>query len=332
MKKTKMIITGVAAGLILPLSVAGCAGTDSAATDTQDQTTAAVETTTSAEVTTTAETTTAQGANAESQAEILRSVYDIYTDDDSEYSEYKELLQGYYDDVTFEEELSDEKITITINADDNEYVESGTWEFVQDGDYLTYKGKDDDITGIQLYDFLTKAVGEALGEDPVLFPSYIYGLRLGKADNNYISETSESDGTLFKIYDAGAYDMSDIDDMYITEEIAKENISEPSGDDSFTSIPIGKIRFVAHGLKDNMSVAIGEYGENTKKSYDSLVNALNVLKPEGYEAFLEAFDEFKVVEGEGFSSTTEPDDETKEYLGIEDEEGNFKYLVVTFGE
>ena len=266
----------------------------------------------------------------EQAADVLSSVYENYVKEGSEYDEYKKSMAENFDGVTFTEELDGNTIRISIDST-NEYVESGSWEFVQDGDYLTGKSGPEDYSGSILFDFFIKPVGETLGMDPVLYSSYLYGLQILHSENDYyIIETDDEGNSSYWLYDAAPYEMTEIDDMYITEEIANEYMYEPSEDDTFYSMPIGKIRFVAHGNNEAMTMAIGEYEENTEKSFESLVNAVRAINPPGAQAFLDGCTELADAEGDGYRIAAGIDDDIKDYLGINKNTEGFSFYTVWF--
>jgi len=251
----------------------------------------------------------------------------------SEYDTYRQMVRETYQGVTFTEGMADNAIEISI-ASDNEYVEAGTWRIVQDGDYLTMEIAGSDLTGTVLFSWLLPAVAESLGMDATLYPCYVQGLLVTGASNDYVSATQLEDGaTLYRLYDAGAFDMPGIDDLYVTEQIAESwltSVADSDANDHFFSLPLGKIRLVAHGDANSMTVAVGEYGGNTDKTYQSLVNAISHLKPKGYDSFLSAFTSLAKVSGKGYKVTFGLDAKTKEYLGITDDYDDYSFVVVKF--
>jgi len=272
----------------------------------------------------------AEDASSDDKGSMLQRIYENFVKEGSGFDEYRQMMGQYYEDVAVTDKLEDDRIIITIDST-NEYVPGGTWEFIQDGDYLTCRIGAEDYFGSVLFVYFEDAVGEALGMAD-LYTSYIQGLEVLEKENDYvISEQEENGITLKKLYDAGAFEMSGIEEMYVTEEVAQSYFFETTEDDSFFSMPIGEIRFVAHGNKDSMKMAVGEYGENTDLTLQSLINAVQVIHPAGWEEFLDAFTGLREMEGENYKVTFEMDDETKEYLGIGDETDNFSFCMVVFG-
>ena len=330
MKKLTRVMAGIMAGAVIPLTLAGCSA-QAPSTET---------TTTTAAADTQNETTAAESTAAVSSSDAVKNVYDSLTKGGSDYTKYLESIKSIAPDVVFEEKLDGDKIVISTEGTSDGLLEPGSCEFVQDGDYLTLKSAAGDLFGAGLFNYVVSAVGDALKMDPVLYPSYVNGAMLLQKDNKYASMTNESDGSmLYKIYDAASFEMSDIDDMYVTEELIKEYTPEQDSNttDTFVALPVGKIRFVAHGDKENMVMAVGEYENYTDTSYKSLMNGVNALQPKGFEAFAEAFTEeaFKAqkdMEGNGYKVSFSVVDDMREYLGIKDEDNNFKFVVVEFGE
>jgi hypothetical protein len=262
--------------------------------------------------------------------ETLDAVYQGFIEEGSDFDDYKQSVEEYYDDASVTTDLTEKGFKITV-AGSGEYIEPGSWEFVVDGDYLTIHVAEDDISGIVFFDYLFEPVAEVLGMDGDLYPSYIHCIQATHAESPYCTTKQLEDGSsILALYIAAPFEMAGIDDIYVTEQVAQEFLFAAEGDDNFYSIPIGKIRFIAHGTADAMTVSIGEYGGNTKRSYDSLVNALKVIKPAGYESFLKAFKEFKGIEGKGFSASAGIDEEAKTYLGISDEDEHYSFYTIRF--
>lgn len=332
MKKITRIMAGIMAGAVIPLTLAGCAAQDSS----KETTTTVEETTSSVTEETTADVTVA----TVSSEDAIKAVFENFTKEGSDYSEYKETMKEMYPDVKFEEKLEDGKITVSTPGSNDGLLQAGSCEFVQDGDYITLKNPKDDLFGAGMLAYLIPAVGEAMKMDPFIYDSYISGSMILGENNEYVSVTDEADGSkTYKIYDVGSFDMKGLEDMHITEKIVEEYKPEElsEGVDAFIAIPMGRIRFVAHGNQDDMTIAVGEYEKLTDNAYKSIVNGVKTLQPKGYEKFLEAFTEDafkeqKELTGEGYEVYYEIKDEDMESLGIEDEEENFNFVVVDFGE
>ena len=269
-------------------------------------------------------------AGDSSSAAPLQEIYSSFTAEGSDYSDYKKMMAEYYEDVTFSDALEDDRFVVTIDSS-NEYMESGSWEFVQEGDYLVLRAGEEDFLGNMLFEFVIEPVGEALGMDPVLYPSYIHGLTVLNMESDWLITGNEDGNNVYRLYDAAAFEMNGIDEMYLTEEAANDYLMQASGDDSYYSLPVGKIRFAGHGNEDAMTLAIGEYGENTDLSLQSLINAVKVIQPAGYQAFLDTFTELSEMEGDSFRVIKGIDEETREYLGIDETAEAYSFYTIIFG-
>ena len=263
--------------------------------------------------------------------EVLGKIYENCLKDGSKYLEWKNMLETSYEDTSVSESLNGDKLIISVESK-NEYVEEGDFEFIQEGDYLTYKINNMNFTGYMLAEAIKDAVGESLPMDKDIFSSYLNGLQILEINNDYYSEEQGSNDTSYRIYDVGEYDMKEIDEMYVTEDLAKQYLIMGEGDDHFFSLPLGYIRFVAHGNEEKMDMAIGQYDELGELAYKSLVNAITEIKPKGYEEFLANFDDFREFDSPDYHASYQLDDETKDNLGIEGDISKYKFYVIHFGE
>ena len=273
----------------------------------------------------------ASGGSADGTSAVLKAVYENYVKAGSEYDNMKNMYKEYYPDMAFKETLDGDSMTIEITGNEDM---NGSWTFKQEGDYITHTAKADDYFSYSLFSYFYDAVAAAVGADKELFNGYVQGLVALELENPYISiETDGENGSSYKLYDAGAYDMKELDDMYVSEEFAEQYLTPVGEDDHFTALPIGKISVVSHGNKDSMDIAVAEYGGFTDdKGYKSLINTVKNLKPGGYKKFLEQCKALEDMEGDGFTVTTSPDAATMEHLGITEPNDNYKYVVVHFGE
>ena len=67
-------------------------------------------------------------------SERLRGIFEALTAPDSDYTQSKQSMAEYYPEVEYSEELGTDRFTISVKANGNEYVQDGSWEFVEDVD------------------------------------------------------------------------------------------------------------------------------------------------------------------------------------------------------
>ena len=256
----------------------------------------------------------------------LEAVFAELTKEDSAYTEYK----SYYETATFTETLEDGKIVISAHGD-GEYDPNGTWEFVQDGDYITYHEESStDFFGTMLFIYLSNAVAESLDMDPDLFTGYLNGLSILEIKSDYYSQKTNEDGSVdLKMYMAQPFEMKELDEMYINETVLAD--SEPL-DDTYRSNTnsIGKVASIANGTKTNYELIMIEYGELDDLAVKSAKSIVGAHQPEGYEKFVEDFTAFEDTETDEYTVNANPaDEDLGDYAGqIKD---GCVCAVITFG-
>ena len=155
-------------------------------------------------------------------SDMLQGVYNELTADYSAYGEFKR----YY--VKYSEELGEDRFTVTLDSS-SEYVESGSWSFVDEGNALTTTIANDDYTGMGLVLNVVDAVALYNGMNSGLAVSYVNGLGTLGVNNDAFSMTENADGTItFRIGAGGAWDMKELDQMVITEDTL---YADPLGED-----------------------------------------------------------------------------------------------------
>lgn len=297
-------MTAAALSLVLLLALAACGGQSA---PTQEET-----------------------AGSNSSADTLKGIYDALVAPDSDYSENKAMMAEFYPELECSETLGDDRITLSFQANGNEYYTDGTWEFVQDGDRLTATFADDDYTGVMNVMYVADAIGAYFGMETELVSGYLNGLgALGIESENFtMSDDAAAGTTTCSLNIAGPWDMKELDQMVLTEAILD---AEPL-DDDYTSQggSVGKIRYLANGNVNGYTVLLSEYGEPDDAAYQSLVNLVTLRKPAGYEAFLSDFTELKALETDDYTVDLAPDDETiSEIMGERNDK--FSYILVRFG-
>ena len=262
-------------------------------------------------------------------SEMLKSIYDALLSEKSDFSQGKAIYAEYYPETKYDAELTDEAITISISG--NEYMEDGSWTFVEDGDYLTITIPSDDFSGYMQARNILNAVGICYDMDSHLLNGYINGLSAKDLENKYfvIKNDEENKTAAISIYAAGPYDMKELDEMILD----KDSLDfEPLTEDFLSQASsVGKVFMLANGNADDLKILVGEYGELDNVAYQSLVNVVNVLQPKGWEAFASEYKELADAETAAYSVKLNPGEEAVREM-IEEDRTGWSFILTHFGE
>lgn len=263
-------------------------------------------------------------------SERLRGIFEALTAPDSDYTQSKQSMAEYYPEVEYSEELGTDRFTISVKANGNEYVQDGSWEFVEDGDYLTAELRNDDFAGAMYLMIVGDAIGEYFGMEPELVTGYMNGVSILEIENDNFSATEdEASGTVScRLNISGPWDMKELDSMVLNEEIMD---SEPLTSEFVSQTgSVGRIRMIANGSVDDYTMLFAEFGGLDDVAYQSVVNMVSLRKPAGWEAFVADFTELKALETENYSVTIDPDAAVVEEM-MGEKSDRFSYLLVRFG-
>lgn len=260
--------------------------------------------------------------------QTVMGIYDALLAEGSSYNEMKTTYAEYFPDAVFEETLNDDGFTLSIG--NTEYMD-GSWTFTRDGDYLTSAFAGDDMNGLTMTLYVVRAVSDCLGMTTELINSYVNGLAaLGIESDSFIMTRDEADGTSHvRIYIAGPWDMKELDEMVFDER------SLPYGSLNENSISlgggIGKLMMVANGSAEDVTILLGEYGALDELAYRSMINAVKVLQPVGWEDFTANYTELADAGAEGWSVRLNAD---KAAVGeiIGDARDSYSYAIMHFGK
>ena len=266
----------------------------------------------------------------EGPSETLQGIYEALTAPDSDYSENKAMFAEYYPELEYTETLGEDRITLSLRANGNEYFTDGSWDFVQDGDRLTAAFSDDDYTGVLNVLYVADAIGTYFGMETEVVSGYLNGLGvLGIESENFSMTEDEAAGTTTcSLNIAGPWDMKELDQMVLDEAVLD---AEPL-DDTFTSQggSVGRIRYLANGNADGYTVLLAEHGGLDDVAYQSIVNLVTLRMPAGWEAFLADFTALADLETDDYVVVLDPDDDTiAEIMGERNDK--FSYALVRFG-
>lgn len=269
------------------------------------------------------------GGQESGASDTLKGIYDALVAPDSDYSEGKAMSAEYYPDVEYTETLQSDRITLSVNANGNEYVEDGSWDFVEDGGYLTAVISEGEYTGVMNVRSVGVAIGTYFGLDPDLVGGYLNGLGMSglESDNFSATEDEAAGTTTYKFSIAGPWEMKELDQMLLNEEILD---AEPLGEEFISQGgSVGKIQYLANGSAESYTALFAEYGEADDIAYQSIVNLITLRKPAGYEAFLADFTELKPLETDDYLVDLDPDDAVIEEIMNQRNE-KYSYVLVRF--
>ena len=277
-KYSKKLICGlIAAGMIaaiMPMS--GCESKD---TDNAQSQTSSEESTVEFDAANQSSETASESAPADAEQGTLQAVLDALVKEGSSYAQMKTL----YPTASFTEKIDGNKLVISAKGEE-EYEPNGTWEYVKDGDFITYhNGDSSDYTGSFIFMYVIEAVADSLGMNSKLLTGYLNGVSVLNIESDYYKQTENEDGTSdLKLYMAAPFEMKELDQMYVTEELLAD--SELLTDE-FTSRAnsVGKISILSNGNKSSLKILIKEYEKLDDLAVKSVVNTVNAYKPDGYE-------------------------------------------------
>ena len=262
-------------------------------------------------------------------SEMLKKIYDALLSEESDFSKGKAIYAEYYPETKYEAELTDEAITISISG--NEYMEDGSWTFVEDGDYLTITIPSDDFSGYMQARNILNAVGICYDMDSHLLNGYINGLSAKDLENKYfvIKNDEENKTGAISIYAAGPYDMKELEEMILD----KDSLDfEPLTEDFLSmASSVGKVFMLANGSVDDLKILVGEYGELDDLAYQSLMNVVNVLQPKGWETFASEYKELADAQTDAYTVKLNPSEEEVHEM-IEEDRTGWSFILTHFGE
>ena len=265
---------------------------------------------------------------AAEQNGIVQGVFDALLAEGSDYQQSKAANMEWYPEIKFEETLAEDGFTLGISG--SEYLD-GSWTFTLDGDYLTSTFPLDDYNGFGMATIVLRAVGEYYGMNTSLLFGYIAGLgNMGLENKYFIMEDNEAAGTrTIKIYAAGAYDMAELDQMVINETALP--FGPLTQDFNSMSANSGKIIMVVNGSINYATILLGEYGGLDDLAYQSIINAMNILQPRGWEDFVANYTELKDAETDQYTVTVNAQEEAVREIIDEPREGD-QWVIIRIGD
>ena len=252
---------------------------------------------------------------------LMQELLDTVKNGDS-YNEWKAAFTA----TTFEEKLEGDSIIFSFKGEEGI---NGDYAFTQDGDYIVNTSDEGDYTAYTLMMDLKDALAKHYGASNMLWSGYLAATANSDLENKYyITETADGK-TESKLYAAEAWDMSGLDDIYVDEKTLEnyDTLNEPSFN---LHVNCGKIMLTTFKSDDQLTMIVGEYGENTELTRKSVLSLVNKAQPKGYEAFAADFTEVKAIESEDYTVTLGVPEEIAAEHSYPNEEG-YSYITVVFG-
>ena len=262
------------------------------------------------------------GNGGEVDSALLQGIFEKLQTNKS-YTDWK----NNFNSTTFEEKLDGNMILISAEGD--EYV-NGDFTFTLKGDYLVGKATNVDFMTYTFMTFLKEAVADYYGMNNTLMSGYLAGLTNLGQDNKYFITKESKNKAVYKLYVAGAWDMQGLDGMYVNDAAVIE-VSPLGENDTPMYFNSGKVTVATFGSAKDFEMVVGEYGENTALSYQSILAVVKALQPEGYKAFMDSFTELKEVSGDGYTVSSGISKEVSENHTVNEVTG-YSYVTVSFAD
>ena len=260
-------------------------------------------------------------------SEAVTDVFDALLATGSDYNKAKAINTEYFPDTQYEEKLDGDGFTIAVRG--NEYA-NGAWRFTRDGDALTATISNGGSESVMVI-YVVKAVADYLGMNGSVAMGYVNGLSMLELnDDDFAMIPDEATGTTdVRINIAGPWAMKALDQMVIDERslfygaLAEESASIAAN--------IGKVMMVANGSADDVTILLGEYGELDDTALKSLVNAVGILQPAGWEDFTANYTQLADAQAGGYTVRLNVDAATVGEI-IEDAPEGYSFAVAHFGK
>ena len=262
--------------------------------------------------------------------DCMQKIYDSLTKEGSQFSKNKKEMEELLGDtLTYSAAISGNAITITAVGKDAYAESSGSWDYILEGDYLTYKPKEGDYQGDAYFTFLIDAVADYLGMDSDLVNGYIIGINVKNLSSEYYSVEKDAEGnvTKLKLYVGGTYDMKELDGFYLDADSL--DIFGTLDESSISGIAhIGKVMLYVSGKKNSVEFFIGEHDALTNLAYQSILETVKTMQPVGYEEFLENYKELSEVSTDTYQVSYVTD--TAELPEALQDESHYKFIRLHF--
>ena len=255
-------------------------------------------------------------------SDTLKDVYEALIADGSAFSRTQNVYRDSDDGSSLEAVLEDDSIIITSTErnEDSGVLESETWTFVREGDWLTVVLKPEESAYGGIAPMVLDAALAAHGVNPNLFAGALNAMPELRS-RYYAVEESDTE-TKVRINIVGPYeiDLDALSKMPLTEEHLREQGWTPLGEDYDASdITFGKVWVRCFGNAEGVEISVLEYGELDELALESVISVVKVLQPQGWEAFVAGYTELKDADEADYVAMVEPDDDEELFIILRDD-------------
>ena len=254
-------------------------------------------------------------------SDALRAVYDAMLADGSSFSRTRNVIRDFDDGSSLEVVLEDNGISITETEwnEDSGVLESETWRFVQEGDWLTVTlGAEDNAYG-GMASVVLDAVLSAQGVNPNLFIGALNAMPELRSQYYLVEEGETETKVSINIAAPCELDMEALSELALTEDHLRENgWTALTEDYDAPSIYFGKVQVRCFGNEDGVEISVLEYGGLDELALKAVVSAVRVLQPQGWETFISSYTELKDADGTDYVAMVDPEDDEELFIILRD--------------
>ena len=243
------------------------------------------------------------------ETDEVKGIFRTLLSEGTSYSEAKAFYQQYFPASRFVETLKGESFTISVSG--NDYM-NGSWTFVKEGDYLTVTMNRNDLSGKSMVSYVLNAVGKYYGVNTSLLNGYIAGLSILGLENPYLlTETDTAAGTTKISISMESFDMFELEEMELTEDVLARYGFGPLGEDYISrTAAFGKLNIYAGGTVNDAVVLLSEYEALDDQAYQAILSLLATLQPVGWEDFAADYTSLRNAKTANISVSLNVDDAT----------------------
>lgn len=237
-------------------------------------------------------------ALAPAAEDCMQKIYESLIREGSSFDKQKKSMEELVgDQLVYDASISGNTITVTVTGKDYYAESSGSWDYVLEGDYLTYVPKEGDYQGEAYLGYLIEAAADYLSMDSDLVNGYVFVVGTKDLESRYYIMDKDAEGivTKYRLYVGGAYEMDEVlNSVYLDQDVIG-SFGELDENSSNLVAHIGKLEMYAYGKRTSVDIYIGEHEDLTDLAYKSVLEIVGLIKPVGYETFLENYKELSEV-------------------------------------
>lgn len=237
-------------------------------------------------------------ALAPAAEDCMQKIYENLIKEGSGFTKnQKDMEEIVGDQLVYDASISGNTITVTVMGKDYYAESGGSWDYVLEGDYLTYVPKEGDYQGEAYFGYLIEAAADYLGMDSDLVNGYVLAVGAKNLESRYYIMDKDAEGnvTKYRLYVGAAYEMDEVLNSVYLDQDSIGFFGELDENSSNLIAHIGKLEMYAYGKRTSVDIYIGEHEDLTELAYKSVLETVGLIKPVGYEAFLEKYKELSEV-------------------------------------